>query len=196
MTRKEPMKVTNYNRSVQRTRQLIKTAFAELVDEKKSVDKVTVSELVERAGVTRGTFYNHYDNLHAVAEDFEAEILELLPDDADVPVHDPATIDAFFDKVFRFVKANEATYRMLLSADAPASSFRRLNLAICQKIYIGLKSCDQRHSDAELHFAASFFTDGVVDQVIKYFTGEYAGSLEQIFDHTKQLFKLMFTSVK
>lgn len=217
------MRKKSRNQAGERTRQAIKTAFAELVDEKKSLDKITVSALMMRAGISRGTFYNHYNNLRDVAEDFESEFLELLPDDKDLPLCDQENIDAYFDKVLNFVKANEATYRLLLSSATPNLTFGKLNRAICEKVYKALKLRSQRvepkakrsnfnflrrnsktnrehsgqlevfrPSDADLRFVAAFFTDGMISQVVKYFTGEYQGQLEQIADYAKRLFGVMF----
>lgn len=49
-------------RSAQRSRQRIKTAVADLLAEK-PLDKITVSDVVKRAGINRGTFYAHYANI-------------------------------------------------------------------------------------------------------------------------------------
>ena len=55
------MKETKYN-SKKRTHEKIKRAFAQLLGEKKALNKITVAELAERSEVTRGTFYAHYNN--------------------------------------------------------------------------------------------------------------------------------------
>lgn len=47
-----------------KTRNLIKKKFAELMNEKKELNKITVTELVKRAGITRSTFYTHYDDIY------------------------------------------------------------------------------------------------------------------------------------
>ncbi|MFN4215190.1 TetR/AcrR family transcriptional regulator [Exiguobacterium sp.] len=44
---------------IKRTKQLIKTAFLDLIDEH-GFEAVTVKALTERAGINRGTFYSHY----------------------------------------------------------------------------------------------------------------------------------------
>jgi AcrR family transcriptional regulator len=49
------------DRRVERTKQLIRTAFRSLLDEK-SYDTVTVQDIIDRANVGRATFYAHFDN--------------------------------------------------------------------------------------------------------------------------------------
>jgi AcrR family transcriptional regulator len=49
------------NRQVQRTRSWIFDAFMILIDEK-PYDKITVSDITEKAGIARQTFYRNYDD--------------------------------------------------------------------------------------------------------------------------------------
>lgn len=59
------------------TRQLLHNAFLELLAEK-PVQKVSVVELCQRAGVNRGTFYLHYHDVYDLMERMEAEVLDDL----------------------------------------------------------------------------------------------------------------------
>ena len=52
----------------ERTRQYLRTALLELL-QTKPFEAVTVREVVERAKVSRNSFYNHYSDLIALAED-------------------------------------------------------------------------------------------------------------------------------
>lgn len=55
------------DRRVQRTRQMIRQAFLEIVREK-DLMSVSVQEITERANVSRGTFYAHYADKYALVE--------------------------------------------------------------------------------------------------------------------------------
>ena len=48
----------------------MKAALLELMQEKK-FEKITVTQICERAGVNRGTFYSHYTDIHAMLQDAE-----------------------------------------------------------------------------------------------------------------------------
>lgn len=54
-------KTKKENRGVQRTKSWIFEAFMTLMD-KKSYNKITVSDIAEKAGVARPTFYRYYDD--------------------------------------------------------------------------------------------------------------------------------------
>lgn len=65
---------TIYKNSI-RSRKLIKTAFASAL-QRKEIDKITVTDIVNEAGINRGTFYLHYKNIAELVEDIQDEIAE------------------------------------------------------------------------------------------------------------------------
>ena len=72
------MKAKNLNASSVKTRNLIRDTFAELLYEKKNINKITVTELVQRADINRSTFYSHYDDVRHVAEDINVTLEEII----------------------------------------------------------------------------------------------------------------------
>lgn len=60
---------------VQYTRHRLRSAILELLREK-SIDKITIKEICETAGLNRGTFYLHYDCPAALLSDIEDQFLE------------------------------------------------------------------------------------------------------------------------
>ena len=75
------------NQRVRITKMLLKDALTKLLYEKK-IEKVTVSELCEAAGVNRSTFYKHYGSQFDVLDDIEKDFFhaaeEMLTHDEDV----------------------------------------------------------------------------------------------------------------
>lgn len=71
---------------VRRTKQLIKTAFFELLEES-GFEAVTVKQLTERAGINRGTFYSHYVDkfdlmaacIESIFEEAETKLIRHIP---------------------------------------------------------------------------------------------------------------------
>ena len=93
------MKVQGLNSSSRKTRNLIKKTFAELMNEKKELNKITVTELVKRADITRSTFYTHYDDIYEVVNDYQLETIELLVSD-DKVLNSVQDIYDYFDEIF------------------------------------------------------------------------------------------------
>ena len=46
-------------------------AFMQLI-EVKEIDKITVSDIIKKAGIVRSTFYNHYENIPALIKVIES----------------------------------------------------------------------------------------------------------------------------
>ena len=63
------------DRRIRHTKRAIKNAFFELMDEK-PVDKISVTELCERADINRSSFYAHYVDYPAFLDELECEIAE------------------------------------------------------------------------------------------------------------------------
>jgi AcrR family transcriptional regulator len=78
---------TRIDPRVRRSRELLTTAFAELMDER-GFASVTVQDVAERAGINRATFYAHYDDKFALFDQmvrnlFRAELERRLPPPGD-----------------------------------------------------------------------------------------------------------------
>ena len=57
------------------TKRYIQEAFRTLLEEK-PMDRITVRDIVEECGLTRNTFYYHYDDIFDLFEDFLKTQLE------------------------------------------------------------------------------------------------------------------------
>lgn len=189
------MKVKNLNRSSEKTKKLIRSTFAELMKENDSLDKVSVSELVRRADLNRGTFYNHYDSIYDIAEEFETEILQTLTEDKQ-QLNSLKEIFNYFDKIIDYLKENEKTYRLLLSSSAPRSFLKKLNNIVYKKLYDSLAPLNKSIENKQFEFYLSLFTDGIVNQVLRYFTNTTDLSLDDISTYTKEMFKIAFSFCK
>ena len=56
------------DRRVRRTRSALARALIELVEER-DLSRISVSDVAEAAGVSRSAFYDHYRDVHELAED-------------------------------------------------------------------------------------------------------------------------------
>lgn len=179
-----------YN-SKKRTHERIKKAFAGLLAEKKALNKITVAELAERAEVTRGTFYAHYDNIFEVAEELENEFISAL-DDSTAHIERAEDFPVYLHQIFVFLAANEDLYRQLLSSDAPLVFISRLNLQINKTIHRLLKQHDIEKPMLDLDI--TFLTDGATYMIFRYFRGELSLSLDEIEWYLKQRIEEMLLS--
>lgn len=183
------MKVQGLNSSSKKTRNLIKKTFAELMNEKKELNKITVTELVKRAGITRSTFYTHYDDIYDVVNDYQMETIELLLSD-DKVLNSIQDIYNYFDEIFDCLKKNEDVYKMLLVSNGSLLFLEELKKLAGKKIYYALKDIIKNNEYLELD--VNFYMDGVISELIKYFRGQSDYSSEELLVNSKKWFEKIF----
>ena len=182
------MKVQCLNSSSVKTRNLIKKTFAELINEKKQLDKITVTELVKRANLTRSTFYTHYDNIYEVAQDYQLQTIELVCSE-DLKLYSKQDILDYFVNIIQCLKDNEKTYKLLLSANESLLFLEKLKNIASEKIYDALKnSC----TDKYLEIDVSFLMNGILMEILKYFRNESSYSLDEILLNINKWFEKLF----
>ena len=170
------MKVKNLNSSSRKTKQLIKENFAVLMNEKKELHAITVTELVKRAGITRSSFYTHYSSIYDVVKDIQDETLEVLN-----------TKDDCLDNIFKYLKENDNIYKMVLKSNEAHFFTAKLNNIITKKLYEALNT-----NDKYLLLNVHFFTDGCINLIIKYYRNELNTNLNEINEYIKKLFSILF----
>ncbi|MGN1327547.1 MAG: TetR/AcrR family transcriptional regulator, partial [Clostridia bacterium] len=151
--------------------------------------KITVTELVKKAEITRSTFYTHYDDLYEVAHDYELETIDLLIND-DKILYSKKDILDYFDEIIKCLKQNEHIYKMLLSSDASLHFLEVLKKMANQKIYYTLKDTYKNYDTLELD--VSFFIAGMMEQIINYFREQSDYTLDELLINIKKWFEKIF----
>ncbi len=178
------MKVKVMNNSSRKTRKLIRSTFAEMLSEKGTIDKITVTELVKRANINRGTFYTHYDDVYSVAEDFETEILEQF----DAASADIADLDAFVESFFDFIKENEPYYKMLCKSNEFIFAANKLVVTAANRM---CELCKTVFGDVDpnLEITLNIFVAGLTYEYVRYCRGLSDNDAERLYAYTKLWYK-------
>lgn len=177
------MKTKNLNNSSSKTRKIIKKVFAEMLAEKKELGKISVSELTERAEISRGSFYFHYDDIYEVAEDYENELISRFFDNA--RLLNSTNFQAFTDSFFQYIKENNETYKMLCKSNDFLFSAKKLSSIATNKI---LEICnnDRRLKDRKcLETEINIFIEGLICEYIKYCRGYSEKTPSELYEYTK-----------
>lgn len=183
------MKVKNLNSSSKKTKQLIKESFINLLYEEGDIQKVKVTELVKRANIDRTTFYSHYDNIYALAQDFEDEFLDLIDIEID-NINSYDDLFMFFDRLKDIIKVEEKRYKVVAASNLNFHFYNNTNKRIKDLIYkIAVKLKANKDKD-ELFFKSCVYVDGLFVQVIKCLSDkEYKYDLDSIIEYAKDIFK-------
>lgn len=100
----EDIMCTPVDRRILRSRKAILAAMRSLLEEKRPFAQITVSELADRAGVTRKTFYAHYGSPEDVVRAICWQLLESILSDIDeehliLPISESGFAGALFNSV-------------------------------------------------------------------------------------------------
>lgn len=105
----------NKNRQVTRTKDLIESAFINLLN-RKSISKITVKQICMICNINRGTFYNHYRDIDDLMNQIENNLIKEL--ELCVSKHFSYELDKntlpMFQDILRFINKKHKIVRLLL----------------------------------------------------------------------------------
>lgn len=179
----------SYTRVTTKNRRKIQKAFAELLAERGTLKNMTVTDLAEKAEITRGTFYNYYDNLYQVGAELQSEVEKRLFSEYD-NLSTASGVKRYIDELFIFLKDQENIYRELLSSNASVDFLRQLENSINKRVLMVLKKNGIKDKNVETELL--FTTNGAIAIIRKYYRGEIGLTLDDIRDYLKAKIGLMF----
>lgn len=178
-------------RSSIRSKKLITDALVELLDEK-PLDKITVTDIVKKADINRGTFYAHYENVSDVVTSIFESAFDIIK--ASIHnMHDDTYLDmAVMLKELQIVmEKNIAFYQKIFSSD--------INMNVYEEIINVLMSYVFEHENAisnishtDFVFYTSFYSGGI----IKLYRDWFSGILPLSFDELTERCTLLLNDMK
>ena len=168
------MKVKNMNHSSFKTKAAIRAAFAEMLEEKGDLDKITVTELVRRADINRSTFYLHYSDIYDIVSEIENSLMNEILDNFG---NTRESLFQCLENLLDLVHRNETMYRQVLTTDSPVYFLRRARRKVAAKI---LEIPDiNKEPTAFTSMKVEIFVDGLCEQIVYYFRGQNNYSFEE-----------------
>ncbi len=177
------MKAKNLNNSSKKTVKNIKKIFAEMLSEKKELGKISVSELCQRAEISRGTFYAHYDDIYGVAEDYENELIDVFFDNARLLTQKGP--EQFVDTVFSYIRQNNENYKPLCRSNDLIFAAKKLT-AIASAKFLELSYGDPRIRNRQyIELEINLFLDGLLCEYVRYCRDYTETTLDDLYGYTK-----------
>ncbi len=176
-------------KSAIRSRKMIRQAFVELLQEK-PIEKITVTDIVIRADINRGTFYAHYQDTRAAIEQIENEIIEKM-----VEFLSEFRYKNFFqnplpllEKISNYLEEDVEFYRILINANGAEQFLLKL-----KKIFVRHMESDSDIPEEIKHTSTflvrtHFFAGGLVNLYQVWFMKEMNVSLRDIALEISRLF--------
>jgi AcrR family transcriptional regulator len=168
-------------KSAIRSRRLIRQAFVELIQEKK-LEKITVTDIVTRADINRGTFYAHYQDTRAVIEEIENEIIAKMLESLGKfsPKNffqDPLP---FLLNLSRWLEEDLAFYRTLMNSRGSEEFLIKLKEIFIKHMETDHDIPEHIKKTPAFFIRTHFFAGGIINLYQVWFRGETDHSLHEI----------------
>lgn len=136
-------------------------AFFLLLKEK-DMEKITVSDVIKKAGVVRSTFYNHYENVPALVEAAEDKTIKdiFLLMESFEPQNDKDMCLSYFTAICNYARKNPFVTNLLQSPRGDA--FFEKAIMMFHKYVSNVSSAMKTHKDQNF----SYYIAGAIGNTI------------------------------
>ena len=154
---------------------LLADSFKELVQEK-PVEKITIKEITDRAGVIRVTFYNHFQDKYELMNwIFDMEFIGLIgQDEANQSIEEMTAL-------LRILYDNRCFYRNALSVQGQNSLIEHIREIAMPLLHKRLQEAMTAEDDSA--FYIEFFLDALLGAIIRWINREDCEPPEEFIPH-------------
>lgn len=119
---------------IQRTKTAIKKAFFQLRTEK-PVEKITVTELTKMANINKATFYLHYSDIYALADEIEDGLIDEVLTDLNIKGNFFDNPKQYANEIFMALVAHRADIDTIFSGGRFATASDKIEKRISAAVF-------------------------------------------------------------
>ena len=168
------------NQRTRLSKKLFQNAILELLEDKGGIEKISVRELCEKAGLNRSTFYAHYAEPREVLAEAEEDILrETAGHIQKVGAQKTGGGREFVSSFLRYIRENDKVFRVLLvTAADPAFRSRFTQMALVNLF---------RHMQVEMapekqQYVYSYLLNGSFGMITQWIRSDYAAAVPELVE--------------
>ena len=178
-------------RSSIRSKNLIKKAVAKLIHEK-DIRKITVSDIIREADISRGTFYAHFADVSSVIEQIESEEIRALMDYVDRFGFENISIEIerFIELICEYLSRDIEYYRMLTQSNILNNFIWRLVDVYYEKLFNTILELKNTENKNEVNLYLIYITSGAKTVILSWLNGEIKGTPAEIAKSLSKLINL------
>lgn len=179
-------------RSAIRSKSLIKKALATLMHEK-DINKITVSDIIREADISRGTFYAHYPDIYSVIEQIETEELKKLMSLVNKSKEENSKSNNptdFLKAICKYLYSDFDYYRMLLQSSFLNNFLNRLIEVYYEDTIEALLEKDTSKDVSEAVLYLTYTTAGAKQVIVSWLQGKINGTPEDVASRLARLIEL------
>lgn len=166
-------------RSAVRSRKLINQALADLLTEK-PLDKITVTDVVTRADINRGTFYAHYKDISDVIDHWIQEAFSTIRDAMTQQTVTSHNIGhTLLSTIQTLLEDDLDSYRKILNSNASSIMQERLAVIVAD-FMLAHKDLFYSGSEESYQIAIRFCAGGLSNLYRDWFSGKLSISLSEL----------------
>ena len=166
-------------RSALRSKKLINEALADLLTEK-SLDKITVTDVVTRADINRGTFYAHYKDIPDVVDHLIQQTFSAIRDEMMRQTQPPANTGlVLLTTIQSILEEDLVFYRKILNSTASSTMQEQL-VSILMEFLLENKDRFYPGNQEEYQIAIRFCAGGLSNLYRDWFAGKLFCSLSEL----------------
>lgn len=173
------MEQKKLNRNALRSRQMIRNAYLELLNEK-PYEKITATDIILRADINRSTFYAHYPDVRGIMDEIMGEITQMFHNmlqsvDFTVFFQDPMPI---LREVLIFLQKNQQMYQLLLRSSMALEQLEQLKKLLITQVLETPNLPVRNLSSYGVNIRVRILLGGLIDTYRQWLEGEFECSLE------------------
>lgn len=182
------------DRRIRKTEMQLKDGLTKLLKQK-SINEITVKELVNEVDINRSTFYLHYKDIYDMLEKIESELLNELIDITEKHKYDyKDNIDSsYLVDLFKILSKNINVVSVLLGPNGDISFINKIKHMISDKIIENIDIVSSKHSQLDIEFTFSFYLNGCIGLVEHWIETGAKNSPEHM---AKLCFNLIHNGIK
>ena len=168
-------------RNAVRSRRMIREAFVELLHEK-PFEKITATDIINRSGLNRSTFYAHYPDVKGIIDEITGEIFTMFRQmiaelDFSRFLNDP---EPNLKKVVSFLEENQHIYRLLDQSDMSLIYLEQMKKALIQQVLDIPDLPTNGASQVSVDIRIRMLLSGVIDAYRDWLAGRIDCTLEEL----------------
>lgn len=136
---------------IQRTKTAIKDSFLDL-RRKKSIEKITVTELTKAANINKATFYLHYSDIYALSDEIENAIIDEILIDLQVQDKFFEAPQQYANEIFKAIVAHREQIDVVFSGSRNAIAADKIEARIKHMLFTAYPNFRCQQNDVILSF--------------------------------------------
>jgi len=166
------------DRRVRKTKRALREGLAELLTEK-SIQKITVVELVDKVDIHRSTFYANYTDIYDLYSQIEDTVMQEISNI--FSENNAVDSKAFLEILFNYIFENRQVCRMFLGKNVSPTFYGRL-IDLLKEAYLACWCNEYGFTGTidELEYYVHFHLSGSLAVVGKWADGNFEYSAEQL----------------